>query len=94
MAQTRQVRGVATDIFTDGNGFIAVSYHGTKVVRFSPEQVVLNSGGWQTNTTRLRMNQASNQFNLGFRVMQRNREWLVEWRDETLPFHDGMTLAR
>ncbi len=94
MTQTQQVRGVATDIFADGNGSIAVSYHGTRVVQFSPKQVVLDSGGWQTSTTKLRMNQASNQFGLGYRVVQRNREWLVEWRGSVVPFRDRMTLER
>jgi len=93
MAQTQEVRGVATSIRTE-NGTTTVKYHNTDVVSFDSNFVVLDSGGWQTVTTKLRMNQASNQFGLGYSVFQKDREWFVDWDGQTLPFKDCMILER
>lgn len=54
-----------------------VTYHSTPVVTFDEERVVLNTGGWFTNTTKLRMNQTANQYNLGFGVYQHKFDWYV-----------------
>jgi len=75
--QTQIVKGVATKVFED-NGDTVVTYHGTEVVRFNQLLVFLNTGGWKTATTKLRMNQASNQFDLGFQVFQSKHEWYVQ----------------
>jgi hypothetical protein len=47
------------------------------VVSFSADYVILRTGGWNTVTTKARMNQASNQFNLGYCVNQTNFIWYV-----------------
>lgn len=65
--QTKQVRGIATNIRVD-NGFTIIRYHKTDVVQFNESQIILDNGGWHTATTAARMNQSSNQFNLGYRV--------------------------
>jgi hypothetical protein len=38
------------------------------------------------------MNQASNQFDLGFGVYQRKNQWYVDWKGATFEFVDGMIL--
>ena len=97
MGQTRICRGVATRIYDDESG-THVQYHATVVVSFTESAVTLNSGGWRTVTTKLRMNQASNQFNLGFQVYSKRRAWFVsywngsEWT--VLPFEDGLEIPR
>lgn len=40
----------------------------TNIVTVKPHEIVLNTGGWNTVTTRRRMNEISQEFNLGFRV--------------------------
>ena len=57
--------------------------------------VILDSGGWRTPTTKLRMNQASRQFGLGFHVYQKNFDWFVDLprQNRTLPFEDGMVFS-
>lgn len=67
MGQTQKVRGVATFIRTE-YGDTIVRYHQTDVVRFNTREIILNTGGWNTRTTVTRMNQASNQFGLGYNV--------------------------
>jgi hypothetical protein len=54
--------------------------------------VTLDSGGYQTVTTKRKMNQAANQFGLGYAVHQHKGEWFVRIADIAYPFHDGMTI--
>ena len=95
MAQTREVRGVATWVRADGP-WTHVRYHDTDVVSFDADTVILRTGGWETATTKLRMNQASYQFNLGFTVYAKNREWFVRYCDgeESIRFENGMRIKR
>lgn len=76
-------------------GVLTVTYHETPVVKAGIDTIVLNTGGWKTNTTKTRMNQASNQFDLGFGVYQRKGEWYCDFKNETIPFtNDVLTLAK
>jgi len=93
MMQNQEVRGIATNIFADGR-HTHVQYHATRVVSFSDHEIVLRSGGYYTRTTKLRMTQASNQFCLGFKVIQRDGDWFVLFGGERLDFSEGMTLCR
>lgn len=94
MTQTSEVRGRSTTIFTDERGMTNVIYHKTAVVAFNANEIILKTNGWQTMTTKVRMNQTSNQFRLGFRVHQKNGEWFVEHAGMTKEFIDGMILQR
>lgn len=91
MAQTQQVRGVATNIRTE-NGYTIVRYHNTDVVKFNDKEIILNSGGWRTNTTKTRMDQTRNQFNLPFAVFQKNYEWYVHTKNGIVDYFDGMII--
>ena len=71
-----------------------IQLHNTTVVTFDQNFIVLNTGGWKTVTTKARMNQASNQFNLGYRVSQNNHEWFVTIGNVSLPFEGHMVLNR
>ena len=96
MARTNKVGEHKTAIY-QSDGYTCIRYHSTEVVRFNDNEIILNSGGWQTVTTKLRMNQASNMFHLGFRVSQRQHEWFVDYYAQgrlTFTFRDGMILER
>ena len=93
MTQLNQVGNHATVILTVDD-VTSVIYHETQVVRFNYDHIILNSGGWQTPTTKTRMNQASNQFNLGFNVFQKRGKWYVEHNNSIREFKDGMMLMR
>ena len=71
-----------------------VTYCSTAILVWGKRDVILSSGGWRTVTTKRKMNQASNQFGIGYGVYQRKGEWFVSWKGQELPFHDGMILAR
>jgi hypothetical protein len=77
----------------------SVTYVSTRIVAWDAEgNVTLNSGGWETVTTKRKMSQAAWQFGLGYGVHQRKHVWYVsiwsaalsKWVCE-MPFHDGMT---
>jgi len=93
MARQNAVGTHATTISTD-DGVTFVCYHETDVVQFGSHTIVLDSGGWRTVTTKLRMNQTSQQFDLGFQVYQKNFEWFVDHQGKTIAFADGMVLTR
>ena len=75
-------------------GLTSVVYHSTAVVQFDDDKIILNSGGWETVTTKTRMNQASNEYGLGFDVYQVDFTWYVAYKGETIPFKDGIVLDR
>ena len=69
--------GTKIDILNEGT--INVLYHDTVILeRRTDGNVILNTGGYKTTTTKKRMNQASELYDLGFSVYQRNHEWYVE----------------
>lgn len=85
MAQQQKVGTHATKVFTE-NGVTFVKYWNTRVVSFTESTISLNNGGFLTNTTKTRMNQASNEFDLGYRVYQKNFDWFVEHNGKTHEF--------
>ena len=94
MGQVNQVRGRATAIYTEGDT-TKVIYHGTPVVSFNQDKISLDTGGWFTMTTKLRMNQAAHQFNLGYAVIQKKGLWFIHFKGEIIPYENSlMTLTR
>jgi len=71
MTQQWKISKTATKVYTDEFGWTRVIYHNACVVKFNQDKIILSMGGWNTNTTRTRMNQASNQYGLGFGVHQK-----------------------
>lgn len=89
MAQNQVVGKHATTVRARANGGGCVTYHDTDVVVWNEHQVLLDTGGWFTVTTKTRMNQAANQFGLGYQVYQEKGQWYVwfPWDDrEEIPF--------
>ena len=72
-----------------------VTYCGTDVVTFDRYakkdgtmmiRVLLNTGGWHTATTKTRMNQTSNEFELGYHVYQKDFEWFISCENRIVKF--------
>ena len=76
MTQLTKIGKVHTTV-SEHDGVTSVTYHETIVVEFTDDMVWLDTGGWYTATTKTRMNQASNQFGLGFHVYQSKGKWYV-----------------
>lgn len=67
---------------------VAITLHQTVVVRiFEDGTYKLSNGGWQTVTTKDRINQYS-----PVRVYQRNFEWFVTINGKEYPFYSGMVV--
>ena len=79
MGNLKQIGGWKTNVYTDDNGYKCVKYHDTDVVKFNDDYIILNHNGWVTDTTKKRMNQASDEYDLGFRVSQRKGQWYVDY---------------
>lgn len=82
-----------TNIKTE-QGITIVTLHGTDIVKFGQVDIILNSGGYKTVTTKRRMNQISDMFDLEFIVYQENYKWFVDFKGEILEFADGMLVER
>ena len=101
MARQDKIGTTATTVAIDADGVTRMTYHQTHVVTVHPpndqgaRKVVLNSNGWRTVTTKTRMNQASSQFGLGFRVFQKAGEWFVALPGvrRSLSYNDGMSFT-
>ncbi len=85
MAQQHTLSKNNTAIFQE-NDFTCIQLHQTKVVKFNHKYIMLNTGGWETVTTKSRMNQASNEYGLGYRVYSKDFTWYVDHNGETHQF--------
>lgn len=86
--QSQYFKGVETTTFMQGDELVGI-YRGTPVASKLGTRITLNTGGWKSKTTKLRMNQFSNNFCGGrFSVYQRDYAWFVRVGDSVLPFED------
>jgi hypothetical protein len=71
------------------DGSVGIMLHSTYVVKIHPDNTyTLNSGGWQTLTTKDRINQYNPR-----RVYQRKFEWFININGKEYPFIDGMVVS-
>ena len=67
---------------------VGIMLHSTYVVKIHPDNTVtLQSGGWQTSTTKDRINQYS-----PVRVYQKKYQWFVTINGKEYPFMEGMVV--
>lgn len=67
---------------------VGIMLHSTYVVKIHEDNTyTLQTGGWQTVTTKDRINQYS-----PVRVYQRNYEWFVKINNKEYPFMEGMVV--
>jgi len=76
------------------NGVCHVFLHGNKIAEVGEGFIVLMDGGWQSTTTKSRLNAILAENGLpGECVFQKNFEWNVRLTDgTTIPFFSGMRL--
>lgn len=91
MTNLNKFQGVETTTFMQGDELVGV-YRGTPVASKLGNRVTLNTGGWKSRTTKVRMNQFSRHYCGGvFSVYQKDYEWFVSIHGKDLPF-DGRTI--
>ena len=64
---------------------IAIYDHNLKALK-------INSCGYQTNTTKSRLNALLEEVKYGCKVFQKNFDWFVSYQGQTASFWDGMIL--
>lgn len=68
---------------------IGVKYHRTHIIKIDLTDVItVNTNGWETNTTKDRLNQFLGCRNVG--IFQKKGIWYIAGQNETLPYVDGM----
>lgn len=68
-----------TRVYTPDNGDTVVQLYNTPIVRFNSETITLNTGGYETGTTKRRMNEVAKAFDLQYHVYQQNFKWFVQY---------------
>ena len=85
--------GNTTVHFDPETGVSIVRLHGNKIAQVSDTDMTLFDGGWQTVTTKSRLNALLDEFSYGMRVFQKNFEWFVSYKNVSEDFVSGMELA-
>jgi hypothetical protein len=93
-----------TEVVSQQDGVSIVYLHGNKIAEIGDDYLTLFDGGWQSNTTKSRLNAILSEF--GYTcgtdreyVFQKQFEWFVNFFDsqtkqmQTVSFSDGMILA-
>ena len=82
--------------YTDRHGVEHIRLHDTDIVSYHPDgTMTIDSGGWQTRTTKDRINEYLPDH---VTLYQKNFTWFLDVRSvdgehmETVPFEDGMTV--
>ena len=73
----------------------SIYLHGHQIATFDHnlKAVKLSSCGYETNTTKSRLNAILDEVKYGCRVFQRNWNWFVSYNNQTASFWDGMILV-
>ena len=80
--------------FNDSTNCSSVFLHGHNIatVDHSTNAVKVSSCGWQTVTTKSRLNAILSEVKYGCRVAQVNWKWFVSFNNQVVDFVDGMIL--
>ena len=83
-----------TVCYNDSSNCSSVYLHGHQIATLCHETkaVKLSSCGYQTNTTKSRLNAILDEVKYGCRVFQKNWNWFVSYNNQTQSFIDGMIL--
>ena len=80
--------------FNDSTNCSSVFLHGHRIATFDHnlKAVKLSSCGWQTVTTKSRLNAILDEVKWGAKVAQVNWKWFVSFNNQVVDFVDGMIL--
>ena len=80
--------------YNDFTNCSEVRLHGHSIATFdhSTQAVKISSCGWQTVTTKSRLNAILSEVKYGCRVFQKAFDWYLSTNNQTVDFWDGMIL--
>ena len=81
--------------FDPETGVSVVRLHGNKIAEVSDNDMTIFDGGWQTTTTKSRLNALIEEFCncVTDGVFQKNFEWFIRDNNVTVDFENGYTFA-
>ena len=84
-----------TSVITDDENVSTVYLHGNKIAEIGDEFVRIFDGGWQSNTTKSRLNAIINEFCCAFTdgVFQKDFQWFIRDNKVTHDFVNGFTFS-
>ena len=70
--------GSNTTVFTTDNGLESTVFlHGNHIATVKSNSIIIKDGGWQSNTTKSRLNALLDEFFTGTRIFQKNWSWFI-----------------
>ena len=93
-AITREVdwKQANTEVVND-DGVSTVFLHGNKIAEIGDTFIKLFDGGWQSNTTKSRLNATLREHGAGEGIFQKNWTWFISTNQGDLEFESGMVIA-
>ena len=81
--------------FNEESGTSIVRLHGNKIAEIDEDSMTIFDGGWQTTTTKSRLNALINEFCNAKTdsVFQKNYEWFIRDNNVTREFENGYIFA-
>ena len=81
--------------YNENTNCSSVYLHGHQIATFDHDTLALklSSCGYETNTTKSRLNAILEEVKYGCRVFQKNFDWFVSYNNQTQDFIDGMILT-
>ena len=74
---------------TVAESFTKVEYYGTRIAIWDDNRITLSNGGYQTASTKKRLNQVSDHFGLCFGVYSDKGVWFVQYCGQRFDFIDN-----
>ena len=92
---TNWTSGNTTVHFNEEENISVVRLHGNKIAEVGDDFLRVFDGGWQTNTTKSRLNAIIDRFCNGVTdgVFQKNYEWFIRDNNVTREFENGYIFA-
>ena len=85
---------VTHGINSAGQREVIIKLHGNHIATVLNDTMLLFDGGWQSNTTKSRLNALCYEFATGYKVFQKNWDWFVaDFHNNAVDFVDGFELA-
>ena len=83
-----------TVLYNESTNCSQVLLHGHNIatVDHNTQAIKLDSCGYETTTTKSRLNAILEEVKYGCKVFQKNFTWFVKYQSQTLMFWDGMIL--
>ena len=80
--------------YNENTNCSTVSLHGNDIATYDHNlrAIKISSCGWDTPTTKSRLNAILSEVKYGCSVFQKNFDWFVSYRDDVKDFFDGMIL--